>query len=412
MSIVLIIAALFTPLIIGAMPQGERKALMILSYLCALPVIVVLVAVRITGSTGVGYSGVWQPYLIGGCVYGVALLAIWRPYKLKKRIIFALSLVALAASSIVIMNLVYDYRDGVPELRDDALLVERYEPFAVDTLAKSLTEPSTLTLTGDLPRIDGATALYPLYASFVRATYPPERTDNSVITCSRTAEAFYGLIYGENDVVFLMGVSDEQRRAAVSTGAELRLTPIGREAFVFMVNSRNPVSDISAENIRRIYSGEYASWASVGGGDAGIYAYQREEGSGSQTMLREIMGETKLMDPRTIDRYNAMMPMYRAVASYKNFKNALGYTFMFYVNDMIGEGGVKLLSIDGVAPNAANIASGAYPFVNQLYAVTATFGGEPMSPERAENTSALLEWILSPQGQDLVKATGYVPLGT
>lgn len=78
-----------------------------------------------------------------------------------------------------------------------------------------------------------------------------------------------------------MGVSDEQRAMAGQKGLELLLTPVGREAFVFFVNSRNSITDLSTSDVRRIYSGEVTNWREVGGGNNEIRAYQRPDESGS-----------------------------------------------------------------------------------------------------------------------------------
>jgi len=106
-----------------------------------------------------------------------------------------------------------------------------------------------------------------------------------------------------------------------------------------------------------------------------------------------------------------MYEIYQAVSVYKNYKNALGYSFLFYINEMIAEDEIKFLSIDGVEPTADNIANGTYPFTNDFFAITVV--REPETEEDAErisNTEKLVEWILSPQGQSLVGKTGYVPL--
>ena len=63
---------------------------------------------------------------------------------------------------------------------------------------------------------------------------------------------------------------------------------------------------------------------------------------------------------------------------------------------------IKLLDIDGITPNHANIRAGSYPFSNDFYAVT-VIGRE------SEDVRKLLEWVQSPQGQELVQKTGYVP---
>jgi phosphate transport system substrate-binding protein len=169
-----------------------------------------------------------------------------------------------------------------------------YEPFGEGTLAATLDTESTLKLTENLPVLDGATALYPLYSAFARATYPAgdygaydvhyiENTDrmeaNSPVICQSTDSAFTSLINGDTDIAFLMGISEEQQARADELGVKLTLTPIGREAFVLFVNSRNKIDGVSSEDIRRIYTGEVTNWKEVGGSNAQIRAYQRPEGS-------------------------------------------------------------------------------------------------------------------------------------
>jgi phosphate transport system substrate-binding protein len=123
------------------------------------------------------------------------------------------------------------------------------------------------------------------------------------------------------------------------------------------------------------------------------------------------MGDTPLMTAPEADYHDMMYEIYRSVAVYKNYRNALGYSFLFYINDMIAEDKIKFLSIDGVEPAAANIANNTYPFANYFYAITIIREPESkIEAERATNAEKLIEWILSPQGQYLVEQTGYVPI--
>jgi phosphate transport system substrate-binding protein len=150
------------------------------------------------------------------------------------------------------------------------------------------------------------------------------------------------------------------------------------------------------------------NWKDIGGANAEIKAYQRPEGSGSQTRLIEII-DGKLIAAPTTEVYNSMMGMYEAVAVYKNYKNSLGYSFLYYIRDMADDGKVRFLSIDGVSPTPETIASGEYPFINDFYAVTVD-NRSNLSPEKAENIEKLITWIQSEQGQSLVTKTGYVSL--
>jgi phosphate transport system substrate-binding protein len=387
----------------------------------------------------IGAHGYWLPFALCGAIYFVFMLLVWKPFAVKTRRIAVFSITGAAVLLAVVIIAPAVYNRSVSRAGEEINL-SNYTPFGNywyvnsvlthhESLVAKLGEESRLKLGGRLPRLDGATALYPLYSAFVRATYPapepnldiPEyapygdlRHDDTgasyLVVCSRTAGAFENLIDGYADIIFLMGVSDEQRARAKDRGLELVLTPIGHEAFVFFVNSRNRVANISTDDIRRIYSGEATNWREVGGGNNEIRAYQRPDESGSQTMLKQIMGDAPLAPALLDEVFSTMMGMYERVASYRNYRNSLGYSFLYYIRDMIGENKVKFLSIDGIEPTPANIASGAYPFADNFYAITVKSDGRYLNPERTDNIDRLLEWILSPQGQYLVEATGYVPL--
>jgi len=348
-------------------------------------------------------------------IFILLLLFIWKIFKLRWRLVTAGVIVALMAGGL----LFHISQENILEIHEpkgwtgEVNLIE-YEPFREGTLAKDIDAPSALSLQENLPRLDGATALYPLYAAFARATYPEDvysaYDQDSGITCSRTSEAFEQLLAGEADIAFLMGVSKEQRAQANQQGLELMMTPIGKEAFVFFVNRRNAMSDLSVENIIDIYAGRVRNWKELGGQDLEIFAYQRPETSGSQAMLREIMGDTPIAKAPRENYFDMMMGMYTAVA-YKNHRNSVGYSFRYYINDMIDEDEIKFLAIDGVAPTPENIASGAYPFAHDFYAVTVVREMETdANMARIRNTEKLIDWIVSPQGQSLVEKTGYVPM--
>ena len=82
---------------------------------------------------------------------------------------------------------------------------------------------------------------------------------------------------------------------------------------------------------------------------------------------------------------------------------ALGYSYRFFATTMYANPDTKLLALDGYAPNDENIRSGKYPFVADVYAVTV---GEPQGKAKQ-----LIDWILSPEGQELVEKSGYASVG-
>ncbi|RSK31939.1 substrate-binding domain-containing protein [Bhargavaea beijingensis] len=294
------------------------------------------------------------------------------------------------------------YKLTKPVVQADGVELYEYAPFADGTKAVSLDGPASFKMEGDLPVIDGATALYPIYAAFAQAVYPEKDYDPymSEVMSNRTGQAYESLISGEVDLIFAAGPSEAQLERAERAGKELELTPIGKEAFVFFVNRKNPVESLSQEEIRSIYSGKVTNWKEVGGRNQGIRAYQRPPDSGSQTALESFMGDTPIMEAPTEQTADLMSGIIEDVADYRNYGGAIGYTFRFYSQSMIGNDDVRLLAVDGVEPTADNIRSGDYPVVRELYAITAGTDNPNVGP--------FIEWILSEEGQEIVEKTGYV----
>ena len=227
--------------------------------------------------------------------------------------------------------------------------------------------------------------------------------NNEYLQCTKTPQAYENLANGEVDVIFAAAPSDEQVKYAKDLGVEFELTPIGREAFVFFVNAKNPIEEITVEQIRQIYSGELTQWDELGvKGFGEIRAFQRSEGSGSQSTLEKLMEGKDLMEAPKEDVVDMMAGIIERTADYKNYRNALGFSFRFYSMEMIQNKQIKLLKVDGVSPTEENIENGTYPLASEFYAVT--------RPDASENTKKLVEWIQGEQGQDIIKGTGYTPL--
>ena len=316
------------------------------------------------------------------------------------------------------------WNDSIPTLDDRSLLLEQYEPFAENTLAARLDSPASLRFddfTARRLKLDGATALYPVYAAFVQAVYPegdyalyPRGGSDSpyagVVRCTNTVNAYDRLVQREADVIFAAAPSADQLAQAEEAGIELYFTPIGQEAFVFFVNSRNPVTGLTVEEIRGIYSGSITNWSQVGGENRSIRPFQRAANSGSQSALERLMDGLPLLEPEQEDRISAMDGIIQQVASYRNYQNAIGFSFRYYATEMVTSEEIRLLALDGVVPTPETIRDGTYPLSSCFYAVTAAPAGLPDPRETDPELDAFLDWICGPEGQLLVERTGYVSL--
>ncbi|GGA73810.1 PstS family phosphate ABC transporter substrate-binding protein [Ornithinibacillus halotolerans] len=324
--------------------------------------------------------------------------------RLFKRLV--IGYIVIAILSVVSYETIQAIDRGIPTVASGDVNLYDYQPFREGTKAVQLEEQATFQIEGEIPKIDGATALYPIYAAFVQATYPEKQYDvyDSEVMSNRTPYAYENLINGEVDMIVALAPSKAQMNMARTKGVELKLTPIGKEAFVFFVNAKNEVKKLTLDQIKGIYSGKITNWKDVGGKNDSIRAFQRPADSGSQTTLEQLMADTPIMEAPTNDIVSLMGGIIEETADYKNYKNAIGYTFRFFSNEMVQNNSIRHLAIDGIHPSIETIRNGEYPLTYEFYIVTA--GSE--NP----NIKPFIDWVLSDQGQLIIEKTGYVPINS
>ncbi len=278
--------------------------------------------------------------------------------------------------------------------------VREYLPFTEDSKIVKI-DSKTLKLTDNLPIIDGATAAFPVYSAFVHAVYPSTTTlYDMAFRYNNTLYGYQALARKETHIFIGAYPSKEQIEYAAECGTTFEYTQIGSEAFVFFVHKDNPVNSLTTEQIKGIYSGQITNWKEVGGNDEKIEAFQRNKGSGSQSMMLRFMGDTPMIEPDTTV-ISGMGEIIEKVADYKSKSGSMGFSFRYYVEGIIQNPDIKLIAVDGVAPTVENIKTNAYPIVAPVYAVT--YEGNP-NP----NVKLLIDWMLSEEGQYIIEETGYV----
>lgn len=323
----------------------------------------------------------------------------------RKGLVFKIWLALVLAFGIALgINLAINrYEESITINTTPNINVQEYLPFDPDSKIVKV-DSQTLKLTENLPVVDGAAAVFPVYSAFVNAVYP-ETTAlyDGVFEYNNTVGGYKLLGEKQTDIFFGAYPSEEQILSAQMNGTTFSYTPIGQEAFVFFVHKDNPVDNLTSEQIRDIYAGTITNWREVGGHDEAIVAFQRNEGSGSQSMLERFMGDRLLMDAPSEQVNDWMIGIIEKVSDYKNKDNSIGFSFRYYVEGIIQNPDIKMIAVDGVTPTAEHIKDGSYPIVTSLYAVT--YEGNDN-----ENVPKLLDWILSEEGQYIIEQTGYVGL--
>lgn len=297
----------------------------------------------------------------------------------------------------------YEYDESITIDTSPNINLDEYLPFDNNSKIVRLNHEASLKLSEKLPRIDGAAALFPVYSSFVNETYPDTvELYDGTFEYNNTVFGYEALAHKITDIFIGVYPSQEQIDYAKEQGTEFVFTPIGREAFVFFVSADNPVDSLTTEQIQGIYSGEITNWAEVGGNNEEIVAFQRNPGSGSQSMLERFMNGKEIMEAPTEQINDLMSGIIEEVASdYKNKSNSMGFSFRYYVEGIIQNPDIKVIAIDGIEPTVENIKSGKYPVITSIYAVT-------YEEQTNDNVDKLLQWILSEEGQEIIERTGYV----
>ena len=385
-------------------PASTGREVLVFFAKIALTVLVIIVSgyAAVIGGMILMSEGIHQVFAYVGMLVLPSLLLplIW----LKKRKKFLIIWLIPAVIYFVSLGVHYGlekYDQSITVNTAPNIKVHEYLPFREDSKIVKV-DSKTLKLTENLPRIDGAAAFFPVYSAFVNAVYP-ETTElyDGVFEYNNTPGGYQ--LLAEKGIDLFLGVypSEEQKAYAEECGTTFVYTPVGTEAFVFFVHKDNPIDNLTTEQIKGIYSGEITNWKQVGGRNEEIAAFQRNEGSGSQSMLKRFMGDTPIMEAPT-ELVNSMMSgIIEKVSDYRSKSNSIGFSFRYYVEGIIQNPDIKMLSVDGVAPTAENIRNGRYPIVTPMYAVT-------YEENTNENVDLLLRWILSEEGQYIIEETGYV----
>ncbi len=274
---------------------------------------------------------------------------------------------------------------------------------------------------GSYPSLDGSTVCVPMAMELARQLLDMREDDlKGFVAFSTTHYAYERLIgstpnptvtiQSENvmmdnthpvDVILATEPSDDELKMAADAGVTLKKVPFCYDAFVFLVNAKNPVNDLSLEEIRGIYTGAVRNWSAVGGADAGIIPFQREPNSGSQTAMENLVMKGVPLSG-AVDNYvsDGMSDLVRQIGNYDNGGNSIGYSYLYYIENLYKSGELKVLSVNGIAPADENLRSGAYPFATCYYAVYR---------QGDEDAAAFANWLQGEEGQKCVAQAGYIP---
>jgi len=385
-----------------------KTAWLVLKIILTVIGVVLLPFVGIVTIVSLSFSGFWGiTVILGLFLFSMLLPLLWLEKRKTYLIVYGSLLLCfgILVGTQVGINV---YNDSITIDVAPNINPHDYLPFDEESKIVRL-DSQTLSFDGlpaeELPIIDGATAAFPVYSAFVNAVYPETtKLYDGVFEYNNTVGGYHLLAQKKTDLFIGAYPSREQIAFAEENGTTYAYTQIGYEAFVFFVHKDNPIENLTLDQIKGIYSGKITNWQEVGGEDAEIVPFQRNEGSGSQSMFLRLMGDTPVLEPDTKTQIGGMGEVIEEVADYKNKSTSIGFSFRYYVEGMIKNPDIKMIAVNGVAPTKENIKNGTYAIIAPVYAVT--YEGNPK-----KSVGQLIEWILSEEGQYIINETGYVGIG-
>ena len=224
--------------------------------------------------------------------------------------------------------------------------------------------------------------------------------------CSGTHGAYMNLIEGKSDVIIASrDISRNEKASAAELGVELETAPLAIDALAFIVNPKNPVKNLTSDQVRKIYTGEITNWKEVGGVDHAITPYIRNADSGSQEKMETLVMDGLKMIEGTEGTYMYEIIGPQMASPYLQLEvdeYGIGYTPFFYCMAMVRDlMRVDMLSIDGVMPSKETLRNSKYPFVSSIYAaVRKTEDHESMAYK-------LYQFLFTKKGADMIDESGY-----
>ena len=181
-------------------------------------------------------------------------------------------------------------------------------------------------------------------------------------------------------------LKDEEKSAG------LKETVLAYDGIAIIVHPDNPVSDLSVEQLAKLYTGEITNWKDVGGNDAEAVLIGREAASGTRDGFESITGTKDKCQYR-----QELTSTGDVITAVSQNPDAIGYASLASVKDS-----VKALNVDGVTPSEATVKDGSYKVQRPF--VLVTMEGKELSPA----AQAFFDYAISSDAASIIAKAGAV----
>jgi phosphate transport system substrate-binding protein len=249
-------------------------------------------------------------------------------------------------------------------------------------------------------KIKGSDTVLPLSQLEVESYMKVNSNTSITVTGGGSGVGLSALLSGTTDIAqSSRKMKIEEKQKLIDAGKAVKEVIIAKDALSVIVNPSNKVSQLTREQLEGIFTGKIKNWKEVGGDDLAIIVYSRETSSGTYEFFKEFV-----LNKKNFASSALLMPATGAIVqSVSQTKGSVGYVGLAYVDKSVKS--LKVSYDKGatfVEPDVENAINKTYPITRPLYYYYLT------SIEK--NVKPFIDYILSPEGQQVVRKEGYVPL--
>lgn len=257
--------------------------------------------------------------------------------------------------------------------------------------------------TGRYLTIKGSDTMVHLASNWAEAFMKHEGAPGVSVTGGGSGTGIAALLNGTTDIcIASRNIKPKELDLAAQKGINPVEITVARDGIAVIVHPDNPVSELTVEQIGKIYTGAYTNWRQVGGPDANVIVLSRESSSGTYVFF-----QSRVLSKKDYTASARLMPATSAIVqSVSQDRWAIGYVGLGYATEA-GER-VRMLRVKdstgspAVLPAVATVKSDEYPIARVLYMYT---NGVPTG-----KVKEMIDFALSLEGQRIVIETGYVPV--
>jgi phosphate transport system substrate-binding protein len=243
--------------------------------------------------------------------------------------------------------------------------------------------------------IKGSTTVLPITQKAMEAYVKINPKSAISIDGSGSGNGIKALIDGATDIAnSSREMKDKEIELAKSKGIDVEEIAIAIDCLVPIVNPKSKVNNMTLQQLKGIYDGTIKTWDKVGGPNENIIAVSRDTSSGTFESWHEIV--LKKADVRKDAQMTASSG--QVVTTVAGNPKSIGYVGFGYLNESI-----KPLKVNGVDATLENGKSGKYPVSRKLYMYV-------NKKKISKEARAFIDYILSAEGQVVVKQAGFIPV--